>query len=151
MHVQASPGVKLELSGEDLNQLQSREVIILLVVFYTESFFMQNLQTLEFWVLCRSACCSMANASRSLWPIWTLQSSRSPFTPRFKQAKYLTSSLNCPDQGWCVCILPSARPVSQWRLTLQGQAICCSESIKSFNFINKKSKDFSSLLHFSSR
>ena len=48
MHVQASPGVKLELSGEDLNQLQSREVIILLFVFYTESFFMQNLQTLEF-------------------------------------------------------------------------------------------------------
>ena len=91
--MQASPGVKLELSGEDLNQLQSREVIILLFVFYTESFFMQNLQTLEFWVLCRSACCSMANASRSLWPIWTLQSSRSPFTPRLKQAMYLASSL----------------------------------------------------------
>ena len=149
--MQASPGVKLELSGEDLNQLQSREVIILLVVFYTESFFMQNLQTLEFWVLCRSACCSMANASRSLWPIWTLQSSRSPFTPRFKQAKYLASSLNCADQGWCVCILPSSRPVSQWRLTLQGQAICCSESITSFNVIKKKAKIFHHCYIFSSR
>ena len=151
--MQASPGVKLELSGEDLNQLQSREVIIFPFVCIIQNislalYFMQNLQTLEFWVLCRSACCSMANASRSLWPIWILQSSRSPFTPRFKQAKYLASSLNCPDQGWCVCILPSARPVSQWRLTLQGQAICFSESIRSFNFINKKNKDFSSLLHF---
>ena len=39
MHMQASPGVKLELSGEDLNQLQSREVIIFPFVFYTEYFF----------------------------------------------------------------------------------------------------------------
>ena len=39
MHMQASPGVKLELSGDDLNQLQSREVIIFPFVFYTEYFF----------------------------------------------------------------------------------------------------------------
>ena len=52
-NMQASPGVKLELSGEDLNQLQSREVIIFPFVCIIQNislalYFMQNLQTLEF-------------------------------------------------------------------------------------------------------